>query len=127
MPIKNWWVDKLRIAVAVGYTTLLTIASLISISGIPAAHTAYADKLFHIGAYFVLSFLWMFIVHSTLKITFIALLIITYGIIIEFLQQQFTVDRSLDLYDMLANLIGVIIAVILVISLSRKKNKLEKR
>lgn len=41
------------------------------------------------------------------------LLAITYGIVIEVLQEKFTLTRKADFNDVIANIIGVISAVIL--------------
>ena len=75
----------------------------------------------HGGAYFGLGLLWMFFfVHNykndkfLAKIIAISLAIIGFGIFIEVLQDRLTTYRQLDLYDVLANSIGVVSAGIVV-------------
>ena len=95
---------------AIGYTIVLAIVSLMAITSPLNIGTNYDDKIFHIFAYAILVLLWYFTLHR-LKIAnpiFIAALFsVIYGIILEVLQGQFTVVRSLDILDILANCIGI--------------------
>ncbi|WP_367158764.1 VanZ family protein [Lutibacter sp.] len=50
----------------------------------------------------------------------IFLAILLYGIIIEVLQKVFTTYRQFDLFDIFANLIGIILAFILFFVVSKK-------
>lgn len=104
---------KTVLILAIGYTIVLAIVSLIAITSTLNIGTNYDDKIFHILAYGLLVTLWHFALHS-LKIAkpiFIAVIFsVIYGIIIEVLQGQFTVSRNLDVLDVIANCIGVMIA-----------------
>lgn len=71
----------------------------------------------HGGAYFGLGLLWMFfgiasysegLIHRVIIIS--AAAAIAFGIFIEVLQDTLTNYRQLDLYDVLANTIGVVVA-----------------
>ncbi|HER40824.1 MAG TPA: teicoplanin resistance protein VanZ [Salinimicrobium catena] len=80
-----------------------------------------SDKVMHGGAYFGLGLLWMFFViynyknnKFLAKIVTILLVVIVFGIFIEVLQDRLTTYRQLDLYDVLANSIGVVSAGIIV-------------
>ena len=77
----------------------------------------YSDKIIHLGMYFVLMFL---IISNRLKdlgvmnisfqnIFFLALLSILYGLFMEILQNYVFTQRSMELLDMVANTIGVIL------------------
>ncbi|TXD94919.1 teicoplanin resistance protein VanZ [Gillisia hiemivivida] len=76
------------------------------------------DKMMHLGAYFVLAFVWFFyylfkIQEESLKIKGffnISILIILFGMLIEVLQGALTDYRDPDWADMLANSIGVLLA-----------------
>lgn len=66
------------------------------------------DKFAHAGAYALLSFLLQY---GFKKAYAPVILGTTYGIIIEFLQQAFFYGRQLDVFDILANLVGCLIGV----------------
>jgi len=68
------------------------------------------DKFFHFSAYFVLTLSWMYALkekHATLKIV---ILLILYGVLLEFAQEWFTQTRTKDMFDALANTVGIIFA-----------------
>jgi VanZ family protein len=66
------------------------------------------DKFAHAGAYALLCFLLQY----GFKQAYVPVILGTiYGIIIEFLQQAFFYGRQLDVFDMLANLVGCLIGV----------------
>jgi len=104
---------KVILLLAIGYTIVLTVFSLIAIKSLPKLGTNYDDKIFHALAYGLLVLLWYFTLNSFKKVKpiFIAALCsIIYGIIIEVLQGQLTMVRNFDILDVFANCIGVIIA-----------------
>lgn len=104
------------------YTLVLAFVSLISISSLPEIGTSYDDKIFHSIAYGILFLLWYFTLNS-LKVAkpIINAIIFSliYGIIIEVLQGQLSVSRQLDVFDVLANFIGITIAAIFIIIRNR--------
>lgn len=72
-----------------------------------------ADKFVHFTFYFVLTFL-MF--RSKLKVSkkdylLIFSLAVVYGIIIEVLQNVLTETRKSDIYDVFANILGIVAAI----------------
>ena len=76
-----------------------------------------SDKVMHGGAYFGLALLWIFFAVFTYqekkllsRIVIISIASIAFGIFIEVLQDVLTNYRQLDLYDILANGIGVLAA-----------------
>lgn len=115
--------NKIKIAIAIGYTILLTILSLISVHNIPGFGTDYDDKLYHILAYFLLTAIWYFAIGGEInkkQIWQLALYCTAFGIILEAIQGKLTVNRMGDLLDIIANIIGVVIATILIIRRQRK-------
>ncbi|WP_367274559.1 VanZ family protein [uncultured Lutibacter sp.] len=113
--IKNLLERKLYFFVAIYFTIVITIGSLISINSIiklPSVN--YLDKFLHILAYFLLTLSWLFALKKSFKLKkkFVLLIIVIfiYGIIIEVLQGSFTNYRQADIYDMFANLGGILIA-----------------
>lgn len=103
---------KILLFFAISYTIVLAIFSLISVEPLPRLGSNFDDKIFHALAYGFLVLLWYFTLHSLKKakpIFIAALFSIIYGIILEVLQGQITVTRNLDIFDALANCIGVIV------------------
>nr|WP_262910958.1 VanZ family protein [Flaviramulus multivorans] len=94
----------------------MAFVSLIKLNNLPDVGVSFGDKIFHFLAYFVLTFLWFNTFINTYKfknrraIIFSIVISVVFGIIIEVLQETITVSRALDIYDVLANTIGVLIA-----------------
>jgi VanZ family protein len=105
------------------YTLVIAILSLMNIKSLPKLGSNFDDKIFHALAYGLLVLLWYFTLYR-LKIAkpiFItALFSIIYGIILEVLQGQLTIVRSMDILDVLANCIGVAIASLFIIIRNRR-------
>ena len=113
---------KIVLILAIGYTIVLAIVSLMAITSPLNIGTNYDDKIFHIFAYGILFILWYFALlrlKTTMPIFKAALFSVIYGIIIEVLQGQFTIVRKLDILDVLANCIGVMIASFFIIIRNR--------
>ncbi|MCW1147149.1 VanZ family protein [Flavobacterium lacisediminis] len=101
---------------AIIWTVLITVASLVSSNNIPKVSILGNDKIVHFLFYFVFVVLWSFAtVKSYLNIKYDLLIVafaILYGIIIEVLQSVLTKTREADLYDMFANSLGAIVGFI---------------
>ena len=119
MTTKNLLVlKKLALPSAILYTILLTILSLIKVRNIPEFGTNYDDKLYHIIAYVVLTLVWYFAIHYenfNKKIVYLVISCIAFGIIIEALQGKLTTHRVGDILDVVANVIGVLLALTYII------------
>ena len=95
---------------AVGYTLWLTAVSLTPLEGIHLPSFSYADKIVHFFLYFFLTVFWL-LAYPQLwhkKLRFI-IIVILWGIAIEFLQEYFIPTRSGDIFDALANTLGGIV------------------
>jgi len=99
------------VLLAVAWTVLITVLSLISFERTPSfmLQLPFKDKLVHFIFYFVFVVLWCFGLHKTDKIK-ILLIAVVYGIIIEILQYVLTENRTADFYDVLANSLGAFLA-----------------
>ncbi|WP_346880702.1 VanZ family protein [uncultured Algibacter sp.] len=101
------------------YTTALLVASLMTLHKVPSLGVAFSDKVYHFGAYFVLTLLWFatfLLVFKCVKkhaIFYAVILAVIFGIIIEMLQGAYTVSRAYDIYDMMANTMGALLASII--------------
>lgn len=102
---------------ALVYTAFISYLSLINLSETPVRDLGISDKVMHAGAYFVLAFLWLIFYifnYNTERlekgIFIICIGSIGFGTFIEVLQRELTTYRELDLLDILANTVGVILA-----------------
>ena len=102
---------------AVLYSGLILYLSLINLADTPVKDLGMSDKVMHGGAYFGLGLLWMFFGLFTFeekglfkRIVIISVISVAFGIFIEVLQDTLTSYRELDLYDIFANTIGVVVA-----------------
>lgn len=122
------------VIVAIVYTLLLTAGSLVDSGEVVEAPKNF-DKVLHLLAYFGLGLLWMLWSvfrkpNTRPNYTYIALIVVCavfYGIFIEFLQGVLTTYRIPDGWDMLANTIGVVLALSVVLLLINKTRMLKTK
>tara|TARA_R100001369_G_scaffold92142_1_gene135672 strand:- start:1462 stop:1866 length:405 start_codon:yes stop_codon:yes gene_type:complete len=109
---------RLLFIFAVLYSLLITILSLIQLGKISLGDFNPTDKMMHLGAYFGLGFIWfVYYIFKWQEDQFknkhffnITILIILFGMLIEVLQGTITSYRQPDWADILANSIGVLLA-----------------
>ena len=106
--------------------TLAIIATLIvailSLTAIPKINLGLeiksGDKFLHVLAYFTLSTVWLLALRNKLGDLPSRLLLIFslvfYGIVLEVLQGGITNYRTGDFFDVIANTIGILLAVLLI-------------
>ena len=116
------------------YTGLILYLSLIDLSDTPVKDLGMSDKVMHGGAYFCLGVLWMLFGLFSFrenkffkKIAVISVISIVFGIFVEVLQRTLTSYRQLDLYDILANIIGVVLAAVFVGTLKKYLMRLKAK
>ncbi len=126
MTIKHWLVLKrFSFLIATLYSLALAIVSLIQLKNMPDVGVSFGDKIFHFLAYSVLAFLWFsalffkFKLNITRAIVYSALFSIIFGIILEALQGSATTYRSSDVYDAIANTLGVLFTVLILLASKR--------
>lgn len=99
------------------YLGFITYASLTTIESV-GVDIAYADKFIHLFIYALFVVLLTFLLvnfkisHALVKAVCIALI---YGTVIEVLQDKLTVSRHFDVLDILANVIGSLLAALIFI------------
>ena len=107
---------------AIVWTLIITFLSLVSLENGPKLPFSFADKIIHGIIYFTFAISW-FIAFTKGKTTpFLSknavlisvLFAITYGVIIEFMQETLVENRQGDWQDALANAAGAIVAGILI-------------
>ena len=106
----------------IGWMVFVTFSSLYSFEDaeLSSVNIPYGDKVVHFIFYFVAAVLGSLFFIETKEVKsvliknlkILALLLIFFGIIIEVIQEAMTVNRSGDVFDALANSIGVILGII---------------
>lgn len=124
---------KLFLLVASTLIIFLTVISLKESDGFLLDLIPFTDKILHLSAYIVLTFLWSkYLVLAFSKVTenkiliTVAILLLIYGIIIEVLQSKLTTTRMLEFTDVVANFIGIVFGVIIFKYISKLKLKSNK-
>lgn len=105
--------ERNAFAIAIFLTFFITFISLVSLKGMPQIKLENSDKIGHSIAYFFLSLSWIYALRKRFNNILIITLLISYGIIIEILQEVLTTHRQGDFSDVLANSVGVILAYLL--------------
>ena len=94
-------------------TATIIYLSLSSLEHIPVKITV-SDKFLHSFAYVILTLSWFFAVkksHQQLRSKLlIVLAVFLFGVIIEILQEKLTDNRMMDYYDVVANSVGILLA-----------------
>ena len=115
-PIKSLLEDN-AIYIAIFFTISITIGSLVKSDFIVVKSISVSDKIYHLIAYFLLMLSWLYVFckKETLQrnVKYIILGCIIFGIIIEILQGVITSYRTASYLDIVANTIGVLLAVVI--------------
>lgn len=109
-------------AIAVAWTVVITILSLVKIKGPQVLHFSYSDKLVHGVIYFLFTIIWFFafskgIANKTLRKNALiasATFSFIYGVSIEIMQETLVTTRQGDWQDALANTTGIIFAIFII-------------
>ncbi|CAI8432829.1 MAG: Uncharacterised protein [Polaribacter sejongensis] len=121
--IKSLFRDNFFI-IAIGITLCIAYLSLIKTPKLVLVYSA-SDKIHHIIAYFTLTICWLFSFFKKPSLKYsIVVFCLLFGIIIEVMQQSLTSYRTGDYKDVLANIIGIVLGLI-VFNLVLKKNKVK--
>ncbi|TYA55176.1 VanZ family protein [Formosa maritima] len=104
------------------YTFLLATVSLITLDldDVEEIIPSFSDKLFHFLAYLLFTWLWFntffyrFNINKKYSIYRSIFVSVSFGIIIEALQHVITTTRNFDSLDIVANILGVLVAAILI-------------
>ena len=99
------------------YLSVLTTVSLVNFGTLPKLGSSFDDKIFHFFSHALLTYLFFNYFKKTTvsKPIFISAIVpICYGITIEWLQGITSNSRTQDGYDLLANFLGTVFAVLLI-------------
>ena len=92
----------------------------------PDLGSSMDDKIFHVIAYLILSVLWITYIKpfSNKRLITVAILgSIGLGVLMEVMQYLFNPNRSFDVFDMLANTLGVFIGTLIAVRYTLLKLK----
>ena len=125
------------------FTVIITVASMIA-NPAPPVNIDNVDKIYHATAYFIMAILWYIFFYSrflgrqsllsyglktmlknwsrTIALGASALSLII-GVLIELGQEFISVNRTMDIMDVLANFAGIIIAMLFLIIIDKLFNK----
>lgn len=118
---------KLSLGAALFWAGVILYLCLIKISELPEIKIPYIDKFIHAFFYFVFSLLWFYALRfyfrkqsraKLLRIVFFMALF--FGIAIELFQNYFTLYRSGDITDVVANTSGSLVAIVIIRFLDKK-------
>ena len=105
----------LPIIIAAGIL-LLSLSGSESLGRLNFLGLKYADKIVHSAMYFVLTFVLLYqnssVIDSPKKLFILAVIPLLFGAIVEFLQTWLTTTRRGDVFDLLFNILGIVLAII---------------
>jgi len=110
--------------IALFITALIGYLSLVSLGYDRPIKISHLDKIEHAIAYFFLGVSWL-VVSTVYKTKFskkriVVFGCIIYGIIIEILQETITLQRTADILDVLADIVGVLLGLLIFNQFSKK-------
>ena len=124
-PIKSL-LENNAIYIAVFFTISILFGSLVKSELIVVESISVSDKTYHLIAYFLLMLSWLYAFFKKEKfqkhVKYIILACFIFGIIIEILQGVITSYRTASYLDILANTIGVLLAVVIFHVFEKKIN-----
>jgi len=108
------------------WISFIAVISLVSFSKISQIKIENGDKYVHFVLYFVLTILlfyskiWNANFSKKVKLLICLLISVSFGIIIEVMQKEFTVNRQFEWGDVFANTLGSFIALLFLYKFSNK-------
>ncbi|KDN56833.1 VanZ family protein [Flavobacterium seoulense] len=118
---------KICLGAAIAWAGVILYLCLIRISELPAITIPYLDKAVHAFFYFVFCILWFYALRFSYRtkkrskiLWIVFLLSLGFGITVELFQNYFTIYRSGDVLDVLANTSGSLLAILMITTLDKK-------
>ncbi|HAO15068.1 MAG TPA: hypothetical protein DDE71_05865 [Tenacibaculum sp.] len=116
---------KIMLLIAIFITISIAILGLVKFDS-PPVKIKHFDKIEHSIAYFFLTLFWLISFRKRNSLLIIVVCFF-YGILIEVSQEVFTTHRVGEYYDIIANLIGVLLAFILFNAFFYKKDSFSEK
>ncbi|WP_417236920.1 VanZ family protein [Bizionia paragorgiae] len=114
---------------SIAYTLVLLLASLLNVNSITQGLPSNNDKFLHTAAHVMLTGLWFltfsktFTLNNLKSIGYASVLAIGLGVLIEVLQGTLTQNRTTDINDVFANVLGTVIVVLVILGLRFRELK----
>ncbi len=115
--------------IALCWSGVVVFFCLTPSNDIPSVNFPNLDKLVHAFFHFVFTILWFLVFKKQVRkknqyqLLIVALTFsILFGITIEILQERLTTSRSADFFDVLANIVGAVLALCFVFLSKKLKN-----
>ena len=119
--------QPIRIIFVLIYAMCIVALSLLPMRDLPQIPEFRGfDKLVHFTMYFIFSTLFCWALKAELNYLWLLLIIpvtVGWGVFMEFMQQRMHLGRNFDVYDMIANSVGVFIGLLLYLLIARKFSK----
>ena len=99
-------------ALVICYMLLIIVGSISNLIDVPRQNIELQDKIIHFVAYALLCFLLFLMIESYKlrnNLKYSILVSIVFGAAIEFLQLNLTSYRSFEIFDIIANVTGILI------------------
>ena len=120
--IKQLLKGKLPLVLSLIITIGIVYLSLNKPSQHSSIHIKHLDKIQHCFAYFIFAITWLITAHNkNIKNYVLIIFCISFGILLEFLQEILTDYRTGDLLDVLANSTGVLLGLLFFDKIFKKK------
>ena len=98
-------------SVTIVYTISIVVLSLAHLTKVPELNTGFEDKIAHFVLYAGLCLFWFMSFHilkSKSSLLLASLLSIVFGAVIEILQGVVSIYRTADVFDLVANCLGIL-------------------
>ncbi|MBF6609183.1 MAG: VanZ family protein [Flavobacterium sp.] len=122
--------EKLWLAAAAGWSLIVAVLCLVQLTNMPDVGVSSPDKYVHSAFHFFFTIFWFLYFDAkstrskTLNLLLVFVFSVLFGTIIELAQMYFTVSRTAEIDDILANTLGSVLGVgVLVIYSGFRKNR----
>ena len=123
MKIIQHLLERKFFRLALIWAFVITVASLVSVNSFSKIKSVGNDKIVHFLFYLFFVILWGLVKRqndSNRKYYFVFLVAMSYGLIIEVLQEILTNTRQADFYDFLASTTGAFVGLIVLLYYKNK-------
>ena len=117
---------KIALLFVIVYTIVLTILSFADSTSIPSIGSEFDDKIYHFLAYLCFTLIsYNYIKRTTVSHKYVVIIccLLSYGIVIEVLQGSLSNTRVSDFFDVVANSIGIVFGIVVIILIKQVKLK----
>lgn len=114
---------KFYFIIALIWTLVFTLLFLQNNANIPKIDINNIDKIFHASYHFIFVSIWFlsFKIKNKNNLKKVFYFSMFYGTIIEILQHLLTSNRKADIFDLVANILGALVAVFVFVYLIKRK------